>query len=377
LFDESIVRDVIEPTIGDMRSEFLEAESAGGRLRAVVRGWLAFWSLVVVSPAAFRRWPGRAPADKWLSGSVWVGLGALALAAIGTDALHDQFAWAIQKLPEGTTALVAAAGGVVFLAGPAAQFSLVVPEYRRGMGANGLRGPAAVLLALLSVTTTACVCSAVLFNHFGLVGTTGTANVGTTLAAAYASAWPMLWGCIATLGAMVLVGLATVSAWHKTETDGRPALASPTAFLIVGLLFLALLAAHKLLNLHHEGMYWLRVLLDPVAGSERQSTAEAVVGLRSLGGMFAWGAVLSFVLLGSGFAIARASRHAQLTWLLRRATAVALIGGVAGAAWHLSRVVSDIDQLDALHERIKIAERDRRQPGAGRERDGIRLLVGP
>jgi hypothetical protein len=62
LLDRAIVTDVVEPTVADLRSEWLRAGAdRTARLRARVRGYLAFWSLLAISPFAFRRWPGRAP----------------------------------------------------------------------------------------------------------------------------------------------------------------------------------------------------------------------------------------------------------------------------------------------------------------------------
>jgi len=62
LLDQAIVSDVVEPTIADLRAEWLRADSNRvARLRSRVRGYLAFWSLLAMSPFVFRRWPGRTP----------------------------------------------------------------------------------------------------------------------------------------------------------------------------------------------------------------------------------------------------------------------------------------------------------------------------
>src|SRR5262245_15778252 len=59
VFDDAACSDVVEPTIADLRREWLDAQGRGGRrIRARWRGYLAFWKLVLISPFAFWRWPG-------------------------------------------------------------------------------------------------------------------------------------------------------------------------------------------------------------------------------------------------------------------------------------------------------------------------------
>ena len=55
VFDEAVLTDVVQQTIADMRSEWMDAGShAGRRLRARWLGYIAFWSLVVMAPVVFR-----------------------------------------------------------------------------------------------------------------------------------------------------------------------------------------------------------------------------------------------------------------------------------------------------------------------------------
>src|SRR6185503_8082609 len=57
---ESIVRSVVEPTICDLRTEYLHSDRAGARFIAYMRGAWAFWSLVAIAPFVFSRIPRRA-----------------------------------------------------------------------------------------------------------------------------------------------------------------------------------------------------------------------------------------------------------------------------------------------------------------------------
>ena len=69
VFDPAVVDDVVTPTIGDLRREVAAAGAdRAQRRRALWRGYRAFWTLVLLSPMAFRRWtapsrPGTAFPD--------------------------------------------------------------------------------------------------------------------------------------------------------------------------------------------------------------------------------------------------------------------------------------------------------------------------
>ena len=71
IFDESVRRPVVDQTIGDMRAEWIAAQSSAARWAARWRGYVAFWSLVLIAPVAFRNWPGRQESKRmfqWRSG---------------------------------------------------------------------------------------------------------------------------------------------------------------------------------------------------------------------------------------------------------------------------------------------------------------------
>lgn len=60
VFDESVLATVVTPTISDLQHEVREAgNNAPRRLVAALRGYAAFWLLVVAAPIAFHRWPTR------------------------------------------------------------------------------------------------------------------------------------------------------------------------------------------------------------------------------------------------------------------------------------------------------------------------------
>lgn len=59
VFHESVVADVVLPTISDMQSEMRSARNRSERMRAALRGYAAFWTLVLAAPVAFHMWPTR------------------------------------------------------------------------------------------------------------------------------------------------------------------------------------------------------------------------------------------------------------------------------------------------------------------------------
>src|SRR6187401_1757709 len=60
VFRPTILAAVIEPTIADMRIEWSDPDGdASTKARARLRGYVAFWSVVVISPLAFSHWPGE------------------------------------------------------------------------------------------------------------------------------------------------------------------------------------------------------------------------------------------------------------------------------------------------------------------------------
>jgi uncharacterized protein involved in exopolysaccharide biosynthesis len=57
VFSPSAISAVIEPTIGDMRIEWSDPDAdASAKVRAKLRGYVAFWTIVAISPIAFPRW---------------------------------------------------------------------------------------------------------------------------------------------------------------------------------------------------------------------------------------------------------------------------------------------------------------------------------
>jgi hypothetical protein len=67
LFSEQFVSTVVHPTIADLQSEFAAAGASRiGRLRALVRGYAAFWTVVIVAP--FAQWAAPKRTDDASSG---------------------------------------------------------------------------------------------------------------------------------------------------------------------------------------------------------------------------------------------------------------------------------------------------------------------
>lgn len=59
LFDESVVAEVVLPTIADLQHELRTASGPRAWLGAALGGYAAFWLLALAAPVAFHRWPTR------------------------------------------------------------------------------------------------------------------------------------------------------------------------------------------------------------------------------------------------------------------------------------------------------------------------------
>jgi hypothetical protein len=59
IFDEGVIESVVEPTIADLQNEVSHATTRWHRARACLRGYAAFWTLVLFAPVASHAWPVR------------------------------------------------------------------------------------------------------------------------------------------------------------------------------------------------------------------------------------------------------------------------------------------------------------------------------
>ncbi len=59
LFDDGVVESVVAPTIADLQAEVRRARTAREAAAARVRGYAAFWTLVLFAPVAAHAWPVR------------------------------------------------------------------------------------------------------------------------------------------------------------------------------------------------------------------------------------------------------------------------------------------------------------------------------
>ena len=104
IFDDSVLATVVTPTISDLQQELREAGAdRARRMRAALRGYLAFWVLVLAAPIAFHKWPTRSIGHETADRNPGFAF-ALIVASIVLCAWNFLGWWT----------LVAAGGGVVF-----------------------------------------------------------------------------------------------------------------------------------------------------------------------------------------------------------------------------------------------------------------------
>jgi hypothetical protein len=82
VFNPQVVSTVVQPTIADMQREAADAgHSRARRVRALWRGYRAFWTLAVLAP--FVRWPQRSGGDAGIAGPDVITRLAIAVTLIG------------------------------------------------------------------------------------------------------------------------------------------------------------------------------------------------------------------------------------------------------------------------------------------------------
>ena len=102
VFDDEVLHTVVTPTISDLQAEVRDAGDDGGRrMTASLRGYTAFWLLVLAAPIAFHRWPTRSIGGQDVDRNPGIAFGLIVASII-------LCAWNFL----GWLTIVAAAGGV-------------------------------------------------------------------------------------------------------------------------------------------------------------------------------------------------------------------------------------------------------------------------
>jgi hypothetical protein len=350
MFDEVTRIHITEQTVADLQNEWATATTVRGRMLALGRGYVAFWSVVMIAPVALRQSPHSGRSMSIFAATVLVAL-AVGLAFLPPTELLQVTSHFIDGLTNVTLTRLGAVAGWVFLTGPLALMLLFVARRRLVIDLPGLGFSTAVLLSLLPVTA-ACALGATNFlATFQEIGRTGSAGFRPVLDGVTLTMSSITRGVASTTACLMVV---LVLMWRNLRTSVGTSVDSgsrltPVAFLVA--LMIALAGADQLLRLHHQMNQATLVLLelDPAIRLQRggfqaaMDSFEKTVILAAMAGAF------------MSVAFAAAAVLAWRTFLRSRVIArlVQVVAAVAlaGAAWHTGVLRNDQQALEVLAKR--------------------------
>lgn len=352
LFDDAVITSVVKPTIADLRQEFLEAGSDQRKLlRARWRGYVAFWSLVVMAPVAFRNWPGRRQHPRAFLKATALVVVAIGIVAVWRTTMHEVLGAILEGIPESMLGALGAAGSLAFIAGPLAFLAMVVG--RRTTQSAGFHFAAleAGLVSLLSVTVAAVLASAGHVATLKGIGQRGSAGMSLVAHSVNNAAQPMFYAVIALAACLLVGGIWALRTGHRSRAaavTSVPRISGATAFGLSAMLAFALLAVDQLLRVHHEMMNGSMILLNP-ARLKSVDIRAVIAGVEeSTGLLLVGGMLLTLVVLTFATITRRVTRSKQMHPVLGWTSSVALVVAVAGAAWHISVLNATLETIHSL-----------------------------
>ena len=367
VFDEPALSHAALPAIADFQQEWIDA-GANRRRRWLARwrGYVAFWSLVLIAPVAFRTTAvrSRPPASR----ARRVGRVILAIVvagAIGFSQL-DEFwrGWLFNQVPGNTWRTMGLIAPVSFLAGPVALGLVLLRRRTAGPWDAPTRVSALLLLSLLSVTVAGLASGASVVGMLRGVSQTGSGGYGVVAPVVSGAALAMRNGLLTAVVCLLFAAAIGGRAWWRgrTTAPSQPRMSMPGALAWSVLLVGILLAIDQLVRAHHEAMRAWIVMSDPDPAHRSLSLQIIAEGTLSdsLVLLLAGGSVLTTLVIVASVKVWRSLRargpHPLFTWVSRAALAIAVVG----VAYHSRVVVAD---LASFHETIdRLLEHQRANP---------------
>jgi len=350
IFDDDTMTRVIDPTLADIDHEVREAGDDAVALRSArLRGYVAFWKLVVLSPFVFADWPGRRQFAQSLTH-----IGAIVILLAVT--FGAQSPWMTRLLtglfglyPQIVEQIISAAdlGPYVWLLTPIAVAVLA------GLGRRSPFRAAPIAVLMICGATIAAAASygaAGFLATFGRVGSQGSAGLAAVIPGVDALALLIL---LALGTAIATTLIVSVSLWRARGVTapvvGPTNGVSGTAAVVLTLsMTVALVAVNRWLLMNETMIDFALDLTVPgrmaAAGGGRVLAArsEMVFPLMLLG------LVIAVTTLATAFAAWR-SRTRQPNPLLTWTTRLAVAALLAVCVWHTSVIHG---QWQSFHTQI-------------------------
>jgi hypothetical protein len=310
IFDEDTMTRVIDPTLADIDHEVVEAgDDPVARRSARLRGYVAFWKLVVLSPFVFADWPGR----RQFAQSLTL-IGAIVVLLVVTFGAQSQ--WMTQLLIDLYPRIEAR---VMSVADLALYVWLLIPITVAFLAALGRRSPFRVAPTAVLMICGATVAAAAAYGAAGFVATfdafgrNGSGGFGVLVHAMGALVVPSLLALATTAATMIVMA---ASQWRTLRVAGaypESAARSSRSAVIVMVVSMAvsLIAVNQWMLFNEE-------LLDVGLTMSNPARTAAAGGFRVLVG--AWRGALT------------RRPNALLAW----STRIALVAMLAGCVWHAS-----------------------------------------
>ena len=333
-FDDAVVSSVITPTVADFRQELLEAESVRAQLAARWHGYAAFWTLVLMSPFAFRDWPGR---KQHARSMVVLTIVTIALAIIiGARAqFEDLFRLVLDNVPPETYHALSAAGRWVFLVGPVVIGLLFLRRMWSQRSDWEINAATVLVLGLLSLSVGTVTYSASLCAAFDGIGREGFVRPLQLIGGINGASSTMVVSTVATLLAVTAAAFLVLRQRRAPQPSPELGISTRNAIALSTLIVVSVGAVDQLVRVQQEAAYWTFMLVAPRDPSiPNMGQLSAIGSARTFSTLLIWGTLLSLVILISGIVIWRSTRsgarHPLLVWTTRLGVAAAL----AGAVWH-------------------------------------------
>ena len=328
LFDGSVYDAAVVPAVADMQAEWIAAATGRERLLARWRGFLAFVSLVVISPVAFRGWPGRDRGD----GAPVITLVGLVVAGLALWQWWIPVAQAIEQiLLAGEQSSWALAAWAATLAGPVLTGGYLLLRRHAPENGDGIF-PILLAMALLSIALPLFFGAAAVISTFSGIGERGSAGLGIVLKGLRAATLPAFYGLLAAVLSLLFV---VRLAFEPRPLANRPSLSGVSAMSLTLLGSVILVALHVVMQLHHRVMQFGLAVFAPIqqrpypGGSAAIAHESEYVVHLMLAAILLAGVVMLFAIT-TWRAVRDRRPPSWFIWVARAAVVIALIG----TAWH-------------------------------------------
>jgi len=333
VFDADTLARVVDPTLADLQHEVDDAgdDAAAGRA-ARLRGYFAFWKLVVLSPFVFADWPGR----RQLAHSL-THIGVIVVLLVVTFGAKSEWMmrWLGEFFPRFEPRIISIAdlGPYVWMLTPIAVAVLVL---------FGRRSPfrtapvAIVMICGATVAAAASYGAAGFIAAFDRIGRTGSAGPGDTISAVDALVIPNLLALGITAAMLMLI---VVSQWRirnvpATSIGIDPGRSGAAAIVLVMSMTVSLIAANRWLLLN-EGLIEATLEITSPSGATAAGGGRAFMASSEIAiPLMLLGLVISVTMLAAAFAAWRTSRVRRPNQFVIWSTRLAVVALLVGCIWH-------------------------------------------